>query len=45
LATGVFVLGVKEGVALINGLPGIECFIVDEQNTFHTSEGLSLNLK
>lgn len=40
LSTTVFVLGVKEGLALINRLPGIDAFIIDGQGKLHYSDGL-----
>lgn len=40
LSTSVFVLGVVEGLALINGLPGFDCIIVDSQGQVHYSDGL-----
>lgn len=43
LATSVFVLGVKEGLHLVNQLAGIECLIIDGQNELHQSTNLQLN--
>jgi len=43
LATSVFVLGVKEGLALINSLASIECIIVDDAGELHQSKNLELN--
>ena len=40
LATTIFVLGVEEGIDLINGLQLVECFIVDDEGNYHTSSGL-----
>ncbi|MCA9545795.1 MAG: FAD:protein FMN transferase [Myxococcales bacterium] len=40
LSTGVFVLGVKAGLALIEGMPGAEAVIIDAQGTLHTTRGL-----
>ncbi|MEZ5008515.1 MAG: FAD:protein FMN transferase [Chitinophagales bacterium] len=42
LATSVFILGVDEGLALINQLQDIECFIVDEQDSLFYSNGVEL---
>lgn len=42
LATGIFVLGVEVGLDLINQLKGIECIIVDDQGSVHTSENIDL---
>ena len=43
LATSIFVMGVKEGLALINRLKNIEAIIVDDQNKMWTSDHLELN--
>ena len=43
LATSVFVMGTIEGLSLINQLQGIECFIIDDENTIHYSENLKRN--
>ncbi len=43
LATAVYVLGKKEGIALIDRLKGIECLIIDENNIWHHSKNLELN--
>lgn len=40
LSTTTFVLGVKKGLALINGLPGIDAIIIDAQGSLHYSDGL-----
>jgi len=40
LSTAVFVLGVKEGLALINTLNGIDAILIDELGKVHYSEGL-----
>lgn len=40
LSTAVFVLGVEQGLAMINRLPGIDAIIIDEQRTMHYSDGL-----
>ena len=41
LSTSVFVLGVKEGLALINRLPGFDTMIIDKQGKAHYSQGLA----
>lgn len=43
LATSVFVLGVKQGLSLINQLKNTECLIVDDQNKIWKSAHLQLN--
>ncbi len=43
LATSIFVLGVREGLALINQLRGIECLIIDEQDQLIQSDQLVLH--
>jgi len=43
LATSVYVMGVDEGLKLINRLKRIECFIIDESNQYHQSHGLDMN--
>jgi thiamine biosynthesis lipoprotein len=40
LSTAVFVLGVKEGLSLINTLKGIDAILIDEHGKAHYSEGL-----
>ena len=40
LSTAVFVLGVKEGLSLINKLIGIDAILIDEFGKVHYSEGL-----
>jgi FAD:protein FMN transferase len=40
LSTSVFVLGLKQGLALINRLDDVEAVIIDNQDTMHTSQGL-----
>ncbi len=40
IATGVFVLGVKKGLALVNRLEGVEAVVVDARGEMHVSEGL-----
>ncbi|MBL4706416.1 MAG: FAD:protein FMN transferase [Flavobacteriales bacterium] len=44
LATTTFILGVEDGLALINHLEGIECVIIDENNALHFSTNLNPNL-
>jgi FAD:protein FMN transferase len=41
LSTSVFVMGVEQGLALINRLPGIDAIIIDAKGVVHYSEGLS----
>jgi thiamine biosynthesis lipoprotein len=41
LSTSVFVLGVEEGLALINALPNFDCVIIDSAGTVHFSDGLT----
>lgn len=43
LATSVFVLGVKDGIDLVNQLKNVECLIIDDQNKIWTSDKLNLN--
>ncbi|MFL0811068.1 MAG: FAD:protein FMN transferase [Agarilytica sp.] len=40
LSTTVFVLGVEKGLALVNGLPGFDCVIIDSHGKAHYSDGL-----
>lgn len=40
LSTGVFVMGVEKGLALINRLPDIDAIIIDAQRKMHYSDGL-----
>jgi thiamine biosynthesis lipoprotein len=40
LATAISVLGVDEGLKLVNQLNNIECLIIDEQNQKYFSDGL-----
>jgi len=44
LATAVFVLGPTEGMNLVEGLPGIECLIIDAEGERHDSSGLDAYL-
>jgi thiamine biosynthesis lipoprotein len=41
LSTSVFVLGVQQGIQLINALPGTEAIIIDNKGRMHYSEGLA----
>lgn len=43
LATAVFVVGKKEGLALINQLNGIEGLLITNDNKLHPSKNLNLN--
>jgi len=43
LATSVFVLGVKNGLDLVNKLKNVECLIIDDENKIWTSDKLKLN--
>lgn len=43
LATSVFVLGVEEGLGLINRLKNIECLIINDQDEVIRSKNLELN--
>lgn len=43
LAKGVYVLGEKDGIALINSLKDIECVLVNDKDEIITSDGLQLN--
>lgn len=45
LATAVSVLGVSDGLKLINQLNGFECLIIDSKGSFHQSNGLALVFK
>lgn len=45
LSTSVFVLGIKQGLYLINQLEGVECLIITDQNEILTSNRLELNNK
>lgn len=45
LSTSVFVLGVKEGLYLINQLEGIECLIITDTDELVTSNRLEINNK
>lgn len=43
LATSVCVLGVENGLTLVNRLKGVECLIIDANDNIFTSEKLQLN--
>ena len=43
LSTTVFVLGVERGLALVNGLPGVDAIIIDGDGKLHYSAELLLN--
>ena len=45
LATGVFVLGPEDGLALVESLDDVECFIVGADSDIHQSSGLGKYLK
>jgi len=40
LSKAVFVMGVARGLALINGLSGVDAVVVDAQGALHASAGL-----
>ena len=42
LSTSVFVLGVKQGLELVNSLPNTEAIIIDNEGRLHYSEGLAM---
>ena len=43
LATSIFVLGVEEGLYLINQLKGVEAFVITDDDQILTSENIELN--
>jgi thiamine biosynthesis lipoprotein len=43
LATSIFVMGKETGMAFINQLNGVECGIVDHNNTLASSKNIELN--
>ena len=43
LSTTVFVLGVKSGLKLVNGMPGVDAIIIDGDGKLHYSAELLLN--
>lgn len=40
IATSVFLLGLEDGLAFINGFNDLQCFIIDEENKYHYSDNL-----
>lgn len=40
IATSIFLLGVKEGLAFINQFDDLQCFIIDSDNRYHYSDNL-----
>lgn len=42
LATSIFVMGAETGLDFVNQLHGVECIIVDENNTIITSKNINL---
>jgi thiamine biosynthesis lipoprotein len=40
LSTGVFVLGLKKGMSLVESLEGVEAVMVDAKNNIHASKGI-----
>jgi thiamine biosynthesis lipoprotein len=40
IATSVFIMGVEKGLQFINQFNDIQCFIIDDSNTYHFSENL-----
>ena len=45
LATSVFVMGIETGLNRINQLPKIECIIIDEKGSPHTSDNIEIDRK
>ncbi|MEM8561863.1 MAG: FAD:protein FMN transferase [Pseudomonadota bacterium] len=43
LSTTVFVLGVEQGLALVNSLPGVDAIIIDGEGRLHYSDDLLLS--
>jgi thiamine biosynthesis lipoprotein len=43
LATSVFITGTETGLNIIDQIKGVECIIVDDRNTIHTSKNIQLN--
>ncbi|MCJ7467860.1 MAG: FAD:protein FMN transferase [Maribacter sp.] len=43
LATSVFITGTETGLNIIDQIKGVECIIVDDHNTIHTSKNIQLN--
>lgn len=42
MATPVTIMGVEAGLNMINQVKGIECIIIDDDNTVHTSKNINL---
>lgn len=42
LATAIFVMGIEVGLDLINQLKGIECIIIDDKGSIHTSKNIDI---
>ena len=42
MATPVMIMGIQVGIDMINQLNGIECIIIDDANTIHTSSNVHL---
>jgi len=43
LATSIFVMGLEVGINRINQLKGIECVVIDNQGSIHTSNNLNIH--
>lgn len=43
LATSIFVMGKETGLDFVNQLKGVDCIIIDENNTIITSKNIKLN--
>lgn len=43
ISTSIFVMGLETGLNFVNQLKGIECIIVDENNTLHASNQIELS--
>lgn len=43
LATSIFVMGKETGLDFINQLNGVECIVIDNNNTISTSDNIELN--
>ena len=42
MATPVMIMGIRVGLDMINQLNGIECIIIDDADTIHTSSNVHL---
>ncbi len=42
LSASIFVMGLDTGLDFINQLKGVECIIVDKDNTVHTSKNINI---